>query len=412
MFTVTRDQTLPTTVTGSWPRPRWFTVQLGNQALSTRMKDVTFREQFTDAVTAVVNDQERAGLDILSNGDYHHDDTIAGHSWHRYPLDHWSGLEGDYPLYPEDLPQMPPGRLLHEIWQGVRWPRVVGKVAENPSNPLEYAKIWRLAQARTRKPVRFGTISAQQLSHFLDVVEGPYDTDDRRQLIWDMVDLINKELHEVVASGCQVIQVEEPLLHGIACFQPERTDLLDFYVDAFNREVAGLADKAEIWVHTCWGNPAMQRGTDINLDSYKNSMEIYMDRLNADVWTVEMKDVEGRELELFRPYKDSMKKKIAVGVVSHRALQVETPAEVADITRRAIDNIGVENLILDSDCGFGRQGPNRLVALYKAASISQGANIVRRELGLEERYVPLADPALQPDLPSQLRATALKLSGR
>ncbi len=54
-----------------------------------------------------------------------------------------------------------------------------------------------------------------------------------------------------------------------------------------------------------------------------------------------------------------------------------------------------ENLVLTSDCGFGRQGANRLIALYKAAAISQGANIVRRELGLEERYVPIADPALQ-----------------
>jgi 5-methyltetrahydropteroyltriglutamate--homocysteine methyltransferase len=59
--------------------------------------------------------------------------------------------------------------------------------------------------------------------------------------------------------------------------------------------------------------------------------------------------------------------------------------------------IGPENLILSSDCGFGRQGSNRLIAFYKAAAIAQGANILRRELGVEERSVPAADPGLQVD---------------
>ena len=55
--------------------------------------------------------------------------------------------------------------------------------------------------------------------------------------------------------------------------------------------------------------------------------------------------------------------------------------------------------MLTSDCGFGRGGPNRLVAFYKATSIAQGANIVRRELGFEEDRVRAADPAMQVDLP-------------
>jgi 5-methyltetrahydropteroyltriglutamate--homocysteine methyltransferase len=65
---------------------------------------------------------------------------------------------------------------------------------------------------------------------------------------------------------------------------------------------------------------------------------------------------------------------------------------------RAADAIGVEHLILSSDCGFGRQGANRLIAFYKAAAIAQGANIVRRQLGLPERDVPCAVPEMQPDV--------------
>jgi 5-methyltetrahydropteroyltriglutamate--homocysteine methyltransferase len=139
----------------------------------------------------------------------------------------------------------------------------------------------------------------------------------------------------------------------------------------------------------------MQRAID-NV-SYANSIETYIERLNADVWTVEMKDAGGRELSLFAPFKDSMKKKIAVGVVSHRTLQVESPEEVAAMTREALKYIDPDKLILSTDCGFGRGGANRTIAYFKATSMALGANIIRRELGVEERLVPAADPSLQTD---------------
>jgi 5-methyltetrahydropteroyltriglutamate--homocysteine methyltransferase len=404
MFTATKDLLLPTAVTGSWPRPRWFGAQLAGRPLSTCMKDVGFREQYTDALSAVIDDQERAGLDILTNGDYHHDDSIGGHLWHRYPLERWRGLEGDYHYYPTDLPYVPAGRILHEIWHGVRWPRVVGRIERNEDNPLEYARIWRLSQARSSKPVMFGTISAQQFALFFGGELGPPDSDERRELLWSMAEAMNEELREVAAAGCKVIQVEEPVVHSLARTLPENTELVDFFVDLFNREVEGL-DDVEVWVHTCWGNPNMQKGPgDV---SYANAIEIYLERMNADVWTVEAKSDDGQIFELLKPYRETMRKKIAVGVVSHRTLQVESPEEVADFTRRALEAIPPEKLVLTSDCGFGRQGANRLIALYKAAAIAQGANIVRRELGVEERYVPIADPALQVEGPHEAQATRL-----
>ena len=92
-FTVTKDLTLPATVTGSWPRPRWYTANLWGRPLDTAMMDPWFREQFTDAHAMVVSDQARAGLDILTTGDYHLDEDVAGRSWHHYPLQRWKGLE-------------------------------------------------------------------------------------------------------------------------------------------------------------------------------------------------------------------------------------------------------------------------------------------------------------------------------
>ena len=65
---------------------------------------------------------------------------------------------------------------------------------------------------------------------------------------------------------------------------------------------------------------------------------------------------------------------------------------MADLIRRALDHIPAERLILCSDCGMGREGMSRRHAFYKMASIVQGTNIVRRELGLPEAECLAADP--------------------
>ena len=105
----------------------------------------------------MIADQERAGLDILTNGDYHLDEDFAGRSWHHYPLQRWKGLEHEELQYEgsrDGLLAFPPGTLMNEIETTWRWPRVVGKVEHDPRNPLEYAKLWRIAQARAGRASR------------------------------------------------------------------------------------------------------------------------------------------------------------------------------------------------------------------------------------------------------------------
>src|ERR1700736_6375476 len=87
-----------------------------------------------------------------------------------------------------------------------------------------------------------------------------------------------------------------------------------------------------------------------------------------------------------------------MGAVSHRALQADRAEDVAAEIRKALKYIPAEQLIVSSDCGFGRQGCNREIAFYKASAIAQGCNIVREELGLPSTYVAAADPALQSDI--------------
>ena len=183
MLTATKDLMLPATVTGSWPRPRWYDGGLWGRPLDTALLDVKFREQFLDAHSTVIADQERAGLDILTNGDYHLDEDFAGRSWHHYPLQRWTGLEHEelqYERSRDRLLEFPPGTLMNEIETTWRWPRVVGKVEHDPRNPLEYAKLWRIAQARAGKPVKFGTCSSQVLSIFLDSHTAEYDLEDKK----------------------------------------------------------------------------------------------------------------------------------------------------------------------------------------------------------------------------------------
>lgn len=400
MLTATKDLLLPTTVTGSWPRPTWYTESLHGEPFSSGMADTRFREQFTDAVAAVLSDQEQAGLDILTNGDYHLDNDLAGRSWFLYPTERLAGMSQHAVETTNPMWSYPAGTWLNEIVGGWKYPLVVDKVG--PRVPFEFAKIWRVAQAKADRPVKFGTISADLASAVLNLGTDVYD-DDKRELMWDIATLINAELRELAAAGCQVIQIEEPAIHSTAAYTQDK-DVLDFLVDLFNHHVAGL-DDVEVWVHTCWGNPGAQHCFDPSI-SYEHSIDIYLNRLNADVWTIESKHAGHRPLELFKPYQDNLTKKIAVGFISHRTLQVERSDEVAADVRRALEYIDAEHLVLSSDCGFGRQGVPRPVAYYKAAALAQAANIVRRELGAPEREVRAADPRLQVDVPAASMVTS------
>ncbi len=393
MLTTTANAILPCTITGSWPRPHWFDVSMWGRPLDTCMMDVRFREKFQDVLATVISDQDRAGIDILTHGDLHCDDDMAGRSWHHYPLQRWAGFAGDY-LQSEETRspwlRYPPGTLLNEIYTGWRWPRVVDKVEHRP---LDYPKIWRLAQAKTAKPVRFGTCCSQVMGLFLDLHTNKYK--DQREVIWDMAVAMNTELLALRVAGCRCIQIEEPTLHFWANTYGRDHDNLKFMIECFNREVQGL-DDVEIWIHTCWGNPNMQRV--IENDSYRESFQLYLEACRGDVWTLEMKDRNLREIELFAPLRGQLKKKICVGAVSHRRLQVESAEEVANSIRTALKHIAPEQLIISSDCGFGRQGCNRDIAFFKTVAIAQGTNLVRRELGLPETAGRASNPAFQTDI--------------
>lgn len=96
MYVATKDIILPTTITGSLPRPTWYTENLGKRHFLKAMVTRRFREQYEDALTCYLRDQELAGLDIVTDGDCRFDDDVGGQSWTAYPPNRMTGLAGPH----------------------------------------------------------------------------------------------------------------------------------------------------------------------------------------------------------------------------------------------------------------------------------------------------------------------------
>src|SRR5262245_14184148 len=209
MYTATEGIVLPTTIIGSLPRPSWYTENLGRRAFREAMVDRIYREQYLDAASAYLRDQEVAGLDILTDGDCRFDADVGGHNWFSYAPLHMEGFDGAFAYRKEGgragLPH-PRGHILHDILEARVMPDLVGAVNRGA---LQYTASWKAAQRLTPKPVKFGTITAELIA--LAVRDLYYK--DLRKAIFAIADALNAELSELADAGCRVIQIEEPQIH-------------------------------------------------------------------------------------------------------------------------------------------------------------------------------------------------------
>ena len=97
MLKATAGKIMPTTITGSLPRPSWYTENLGTRSFLDAMVLSRFREQYVDALSVYLQEQEVAGLDIVTDGDCRFDADIGGQSWTSYPPHHMSGFDTQHP---------------------------------------------------------------------------------------------------------------------------------------------------------------------------------------------------------------------------------------------------------------------------------------------------------------------------
>jgi 5-methyltetrahydropteroyltriglutamate--homocysteine methyltransferase len=384
MYRVTKGIMLPTTITGSLPRPSWYTENLGTRHFLEAMVTRRFREQYEDALACYLRDQELAGLDIVTDGDCRFDDDVGGQSWTAYPPNHMSGLDA---AHPEATPagrggvSFPRGHILHDYLESRVMPVITGKIGRGN---LQYTAMWKAAQRFTKRPVKFGAVSAEIVAFALQ--DRHYKSVPER--MFAIADAFNEEYHELADAGCPVIQIEEPQIHLIA-IRKIQDDVItpQFMVELFNRTVKGLRDKTEVWVHSCWGNPSQQR-MFAQVQSYKPALNIY-NTVDADVITFESSSSGGIDLAAIG--RSITGKKIAIGVIDHHVLQVETPDQVAAQIRAALKHIPPERLVISTDCGMGREGMSRRHAFYKMVSLVLGTNMVRKELGLPQAECLAAD---------------------
>ena len=329
MLKATAGLMLPTTITGSLPRPSWYTENLRLKSFLDAMVISRFREQYVDALSVYLREQEVAGLDIVTDGDCRFDQDVGGQSWTSYPPHHMSGFDATHPKLAKVGAGgigFPRGHILHDYLEARVMPRIVGPLGPGE---MQYAEIWKAAQRLTAKPVKFGTVTPELVA--FAVQDEHYK--DLPSRIMAMSDAFNQELHDLADAGCPVIQMEEPQIHLLAArgykdpvINPE------FMLKVFNNTVKGLRAKTEVWCHTCWGNPSQQR-MFAKVQSYKPALEL-LNQVDADVITFEMKSQQLRGARGRRQAHHDMK--VGIGVIDHHTLQVESPEEVADLVRQAL----------------------------------------------------------------------------
>ena len=243
MFKATAGKTLPTTIIGSLPRPSWYTENLGTRSFLEAMVSSRYREQYTDALSVYLREQEIAGLDICTDGDCRFDQDVGGQSWTSYPPHHMSGFDHIHPKLARAGAggiAFPRGHILHDYLEARVMPKIVGPVGRGE---MQYAELWKAAQRLTKKPVKFGTVTpelvafAVQDEHYKDVPSR----------IMALSDAFNEELQDLANAGCPVIQMEEPQIHLLAArgivdkiINPE------FMLKVFNNTVRGLRAKTEV----------------------------------------------------------------------------------------------------------------------------------------------------------------------
>ena len=142
--------------------------------LDTCMLDVRFREKFEDALAVVISDEERAGLDILTHGDFHCDEDFAGRSWHHYPLQRWAGFEGDQ-LQSEADPQPVAALSARHAAQ-----RDLHRVALAARDRQDRAPAARLSEDLAHRPEQVAQAGA--VRHLLLAGDGPVPRHPHRQV--------------------------------------------------------------------------------------------------------------------------------------------------------------------------------------------------------------------------------------
>jgi len=338
---------LLTAAVGSYPQPDWLVDRaLLRKFMAPRVRvneiwrvPEEFLEQAQDDATVVaIRAQERAGIDIITDGE------IRRESYSNRFANALSGIDAKKH-----------GEIIGRTGNKIPVPLVSGPIKR--TRPVEVSDVEFLRSQTDRKikitlPGPF-TMAQQAVNEYYR---------DAESLALAYAEVVNEEVHDLFAAGADVVQLDEPWL------QARAEQAKQYGVRAINRALDGIAGMTA--VHLCFGYAAIVKDKAANAYSFLAELEDSA----ADQISIEAAQPQ-LDLAILKALPS---KTIMVGVLDLNDSQIETAEQVAVRIRKALDVVPPERLIATPDCGM-KYLP-RDTAFGKLRALAAGAAIVNQEL--------------------------------
>lgn len=344
---MTRGETpalLPTAIVGSLPKPSWLAKP---EVLWSpwELEGDGLVEGKQDALRIAVQEQQRRGIDIISDGEQTRQHFVTTF------IEHLDGV---------DFERRETVRIRDRYDASV--PTVVGAVSRTKPVFVEDARFLR---QQTDRPLKWALPGPMTMIDTL--ADRHYRS--RERLAWEFAVILNEEAKELEAAGVDVIQFDEP------AFNVFFDEMRDWGIATMERAAEGL--RAETVVHICYGygieaNTRWKQTLGSEWRQYEESFPL-LQRSAIDIVSLESHGsrVPMELIELLRG------KKVMLGAIDVATDEIETPEEVAGTLRDALRYVDADKLIPSTNCGMAPLP--REVALAKLSALSAGAAIVRAE---------------------------------
>ena len=336
---------LPTCLVGSYPQPEWLIDRavLSKQVPRVRADDLwlvapdKLEAAQDDATILAIRDQERAGLDIVTDGEQRRE---------SYSNRFATALDGI------DIEK--PGTAINRNGRAIAVPRVVGPIRRRRPVELRDLKVLRANTDRTIKATVPGpfTMGRQAQDDYYN---------DEEAIALAYAEAVNAEIKDLFSAGADVVQIDEPWMQ-------QHPDAARRYgLKALDRALDGVA--GTVAVHLCFGYAAIVHD--------KPSGYSFLPELEAS--KAQQISIEAAQPRLdLKVLQELASKTIILGVIDLNDMTIETPQLVADRIRRALPYVPADRLVVAPDCGM-KYLP-RVVAFGKMKAMAEGAALVRREL--------------------------------
>ncbi|GAA5185459.1 methionine synthase [Acinetobacter kookii] len=336
---------LPTSTAGSLPKPSWL-AEPEKLWSPWKLEGEELLQAKRDALSLSLHEQLQAGIDIVSDGEQTRQHFVTTF------IEHLEGV---------DFEKRETVQIRKRYDASV--PSVVGAVSRKQPVFVEDAKFLR---SQTNQPIKWALPGPMTMIDTL--YDGHYKS--REKLAWEFAKILNQEALELEAAGVDIIQFDEP------AFNVFFDEVNDWGIATLERALEGL--KCETAVHICYGY-GIKANTDWKKtlgSEWRQYEEIFpkLQQSKIDIVSLECQNsrVPMDLIELIRG------KKVMVGAIDVATNQIETPKEVADTLRKALQFVDTDKLYPSTNCGMAPL--SRRVAQGKLNALSAGAAIVRQEL--------------------------------